>query len=118
MWVQEHNPNTSEAAAQLADDYLQARKSNPLAAPEEKKVRPIEPIVCAKYNKGHKAKDCRVNTDGNNGIKTKRTRRDLMDITCFTCLSVTKRVIIQQIVQARLTCCAWRDEVTSKATLS
>ncbi len=42
--------------------------------------------MCAKCKKeGHKAKDCRVNTDGNDGIKTKRTRRDLKDITCFTC---------------------------------
>ncbi len=89
VWVQEHNPNTSEAAAQLADDYLRARNSNPLAAPEEKKLKPIVPIVCAKCNnKGHKAKDCRMNTDGNDiktERKTERTRRDLKDITCFTC---------------------------------
>ncbi len=71
---------------------MQARKSNPLAASEERKIRPIIPIpiVCAKCKKkGHKAKDCRVNLDGNDGgiktERTERTRRDLKDITCFTC---------------------------------
>ncbi len=84
--MQEHKPNTSEVAAQLADDYLQARKSHPLAGSEERKVRPLSQIVCAKCKEeGHKAKDCRVNPDGNDGIKIERTRRDLKDITCFTC---------------------------------
>ncbi len=58
VWVQEHKPNTSEVAAQLADDYLQARKSHPLAGSEERKVRPLSQIVCAKCKKeGHKAKE-------------------------------------------------------------
>ncbi len=57
-----------------------------LVGSEERKVRPLSQIVCAKCKKeGHKAKDCRVNTDGNDGIKTEQTRRDLKDITCFTC---------------------------------
>ena len=64
VWVQEHKPKTSEAAAQLADDYLQARKPNPLAASEER------PIVCAKCSR-------RVNLDGIKTEKTERTRRDL-----------------------------------------
>ena len=28
VWVQEHKPKTSEAAAQLADNYLQARQDS------------------------------------------------------------------------------------------
>ncbi len=69
MQEQEHKPNTSEVAAQLADDYLQARKSHPLTGSEERNVRPLSQIVCAKCKK--EAKNCRT--------ETKR------DITCFTC---------------------------------
>ncbi len=37
---------------------MQARKSHPLAGSEERKVRPLSQIVCAKCKKeGHKAKE-------------------------------------------------------------
>ncbi len=55
VWIQEHKPKTSEAAAQLADNYLQARQIDPVVSEGRKPVTP-NPIVCAKCKRrGHKA---------------------------------------------------------------
>ncbi|XP_064398193.1 uncharacterized protein LOC135344837 [Halichondria panicea] len=85
VWVQEHKPKTSEAAAQLADNYLQARQDSVVS---EGSSTP-NPIVCAKCNKrGHKARNCRVGVDDKTSSPPPRTeipKRDLKDITCFTC---------------------------------
>ncbi len=38
VWVQEHKPKTSEAAAQLADNYLQAGQIDPVVGEGKKPV--------------------------------------------------------------------------------
>ncbi|XP_064386057.1 uncharacterized protein LOC135334709 [Halichondria panicea] len=87
VWVQEHKPKTSEAAAQLADNYLQARQDSVVSEGRESSTP--NPIVCAKCNKrGHKARNCRVGVDDKTSSpppRTERPKRDLKDITCFTC---------------------------------
>ncbi len=84
VWVQEHKPKTSEAAAQLADNYLQARQDSVVSEGRESSTP--NPIVCAKCNKrGHKARHCRVGVDDKTSSPPPRTERDLKDITCFTC---------------------------------
>ncbi len=87
VWVQEHKPKTSEAAAQLADNYLQAQRDSVVS--EGRELSTPNPIVCAKCNKrGHKARNCRVGVDDKTSSpppRTERPKRDLKDITCFTC---------------------------------
>lgn len=84
VWVQEHKPETSEVAAKLADDYLQARKTT---ISEEKKGKPLSQLTCHKCKqKGHKARNCPGAEENSTPIaKSERPRRDLKDITCFTC---------------------------------
>ncbi len=50
VWVQEHKPKTSEVAAQLADNYLQARQIDPVVSEGRKSVTP-NPIVCGEVQK-------------------------------------------------------------------
>ncbi len=81
VWVQEHKPKTSEVAAQLADDYLQARKSSSVRREENKTNNSDPDRVCQVQEKG--AQGQRLSREP--GQQTERTRRDLKDITCFTC---------------------------------
>ena len=87
VWVQEHKPKSSEEAAQLADDYIQARQIDPSTVPEGKKKSPSQ-MVCHKCEqKGHKAWNCPEAGVSAASLtpKTKRPKRDLKDVICYTC---------------------------------
>ena len=91
VWVQEHKPKSSGAAAQLADDYIQARQVDSVASTLNGVNRSGTPkqIVCRKCKqRGHKARDCKAgigDTTSPPPPKLERPKQDLKDITCFTC---------------------------------
>ena len=63
VWVQEYKPKSSGAAAQLADDYIQARQVHSVASTLNGVNRSGSPnqIVCRKCKqRGHKARDCKA----------------------------------------------------------
>ena len=88
VWVQEHNPKSSEEAAQLANDYIQARWMAPSTVPEGKKEKSPSQMVCHKCKqKGHKARNCPEAGVSAASLtpKTEKLKRDLKDVICYTC---------------------------------
>ena len=103
VFVKERKPKTSLEAAELADDYLRARKQNPEATcrEEDRKLPerrpPVGPRRCLRCGKpGHLVRDCRKaiprpSEDGKEkepGAKQEKAegqKKDLKDIECFNC---------------------------------
>ena len=87
VWVQEHKPKSSEEAAQLADDYIQARQMDPSTVPEGKKEKSTSQMVCHKCEqKVHKARNCPEAGVSAASLtsKTERPERNLKDVICYT----------------------------------
>ena len=88
VWVQEHKPESSEEAAQLADDYIQARQMDPSTVPGGKKEKSPSQMVCHKCKQlGHKARNCPEAGVSAASLtpKTERPKRDLKDVICYIC---------------------------------
>ena len=103
VFVKERKPKTSLEAAELADDYLRARKQNPEATfrEEDRKLPEIRPPVgprrCLRCGKpGHLVRDCRkaiprpseAGKEKEPGAKQEKAegqKKDLKDIECFNC---------------------------------
>ena len=94
VFVQERSPGTSGEAAQLADDFLQARKED-LANRDGNKRDGRKCLRCGKV--GHLARECRTQVaeqpqqkqdkgpDHTTSGKGERPKRDLKDIECYNC---------------------------------
>ena len=103
VFVKERKPKTSLEAAEIADDYLRARKQDLGATFGEEHRKPAErhPLVgpkrCLRCGMpGHLVRDCRrgIPKAGDTGKekelavkmeKPEKVKRDLKDIECFNC---------------------------------
>ena len=98
VWVKERKPKTSMEAAELADDYAQARKQSlrGQSGPGSRRNERPQPSSsrCEKCGKpGHQTRDrwssSRQSTqDRSRGVTNQqqsRPKRDLKDIECFNC---------------------------------
>ena len=106
IWVEERRPKTTEEAAQLADDYLRARKQATQPFKQVEGKTPMEPqntrrcYTCKQP--GHFAKDCPVQENGrpesaatgkngreseSNGVVARQTgeKRDWTKMECYNC---------------------------------
>ncbi len=97
VFVRERSPGTSEEAAKLADDYLQARKEDLASRESGKREGDKSGRRCLRCGRpGHLAKDCRVpvagqpqkqekTSDHSAGGRNEHPKQDLKDIECYNC---------------------------------
>ena len=90
VWVTDRKPKTSTEAGQMADKYVQARKSTQESKQVSGEKINKEPLQCHTCGKaGHTARDCRMKSIG--GQKSRNEKEDQekkngrSELRCFNC---------------------------------
>ena len=90
VWVTDRKPKTSTEAGQMADEYVQARKSTQetkpvLAIGERNNKDPLQCHTCGKA--GHTARDCRMKSIGGQkkSEKEDKEKNGRSELRCFNC---------------------------------